>query len=183
MLKTQTLNPVAHGSALAIAANSGGLHTAATLDLSRYLLSQCTIVCSVAPELMKRGQQGPYNIIDESCTHLVNQNGDAWLNQVLLESYETFKGAFNFVEHNQVLTENKGRILDAVVRKVLLMKPDPEAVKEQSSDVGFMGGYAPSPSDFLRSLQPRIPTPKPQVPQKLHTNQAQYILDAHGEPK
>ena len=183
LLKTQVNAPIAHGSATAIIANAGGIHTAATLDLSKYLLSQCTIVCSVAPELISIPGKQPYNIIDQSCNHLVNQNGDAWLNQVLLETYRTFRGAFNFVEHNQILTENKGRILDAVARKILLMKPDPNQVEEKGSSINFSDGYSPSVEDFIKSLQPIMPTPKPQVPQKLHTNQAQYALDKYGEPK
>jgi hypothetical protein len=181
VLKTLTQAPVAHGSALALSNSMGGLHMAATLDLSKYLLSQCTIVCSVAPQVMNNGSK-PYNIIDQSCTHLVNQNGDAWLNQVILETYRTFRGAFNFVEHNQILSENKGRILDAVARKVLLMKPDPNQIKEEKNEIGFSGG-APSVSEFLKSLQPIIPVPKPQTPQKVHTNQVQYALDEFGEPK
>ena len=181
MLKTLVNPAIAHGSAQALL-NRGGIHTAATLDLSKYLLSQCTIVCSVAPELITLPGQNPYNIIDESCTHLVNQNGDAWLNQVILESYQTFQGAFNFVEHNQVLTENKGRILDAVARKILLMKPDPTQSEDVSQDIGF-SSLAPSASEFLKSLQPSMPVPKPKVPQKLHTNQAQYVLDKTGQPK
>lgn len=181
MLKTLTQAPIAHGSALALANATGGLHTAATLDLSKYLLSQCTIVCSVAPQEIRVGGK-TINIIDESCNHLVNQNGDAWLNQVILETYRSFRGAFNFVEHNQVLSENKGRILDAVARKISLVKPDPNQVKQDNNEIGFSGG-APSVEDFIKSLQPVIPTPKPQVPQKVHTNQAQYILDQFGQPK
>lgn len=181
MLKTLVNPAISHGSAAALS-NVGGLHTASTLDLSQYLLSQSTIVCSVAPELISPRGESPYNLIDESCTHLVNQNGDAWLNQVILETYRTFQGAFNFVEHNQVLSENKGRILDAVARKILLMKPDAQHVTEQE-EIGFSSGVAPSASEFLMSLQPSMPTPKPKVPQKLHTNQAQFVLDKSGQPK
>ena len=178
MLKTQMSSPVVHGSAQAIAARNGALHTATSLDLSRYLLSQCTIVCSVAPEKIV-GPDGEYNIIHQACNHLVNQNGDSWLNQVLLESYPTFRGAFNFVEHNQVLSENKGRILDAVARKVTLVKPDPEAYAEVE-EVSPTGGI--SINNFLETLQPRFPTPKPKTPKKIHTNQSQFILGPTGEP-
>lgn len=176
MLKTQTNPATAHGSAAALLGQRG-VHTAASLDLSKYLLSQSTIVCSVAPEIVM-GKK-PYSIIDAACSHLVNQNGDAWLNQVILETYETFRGAFNFVEHNQILSENKGRILDAVARKIILIKPDPSDDVEDVPELG----YAPSASDFLRSLQTPIPKPKPNTPKKMHTNQVQYLLDAQGNPK
>jgi len=182
LIKTQVNNIVALGSAEAFA-DRGHLHSASSLDLSKYLLSQCTIVCSVKPQIINPRNGEPYNIIDESCNHLVNQNGDSWLNDVILETYKTFKGAFNFVEHNQILSENKGRILDAVVRKVYLSKPDPTLVEETGSDIGDSGGYAPSIADFMRSLQPSVPTPRPKVPQKLHTNQVSYVMDENGQPK
>lgn len=175
MLKTLVNPPIAHGSAQALAARTGGLHTAASLDLSRYLLSQCTIVCSVAPEVTRDANK-EYNIIHQACNHLVNQNGDAWLNQSLLESFPSFRGAFNFVEHNQVLAENKGRILDAVARKITLVKPNPDTYQ----DVDLSGGN--SMSQFLESLQPQFPTPKPKTPKKIHTNKAEAILDKNGDP-
>jgi len=177
LLKTLVRPANLHGTAAAILGR-GDIHTAATLDLSRYLLSQSTIVCSVAPEIIQARK--PYNIVDASCSHLVNQNGDAWLNQSLLETYGTFRGAFNFVEHNQILSENKGRILDAVARKIILVKPDGSLEPEEDEE-NFM--FAPSASDFLRSLQPQIPTPKPKTPQKVHTTKVQYYLDEQGHPK
>ena len=180
MLKTLVQPAVAHGSALAIANKTGALHTAANLDLSQYLLSQCTIVCSVYPEIA-HGPNGPYNIIDQSCNHLVNQNGDAWLNQVLLETYGTFRGAFNFLEHNQILSENKGRVLDAVLRDVKLVKADPTLIDSKENDLS--SSIPNSIESFLQSIQPRVPTPKPNTPQKIHTNTLQYMLDAKGQPK
>lgn len=169
------------GSAGAVIGRVGSPHTASTLDLSKYLLSQCTIVCSVIPEIIHPRRGPDYNIIDESCNHLVNQNGDSWLNQVIIESYPSFRGAFNFVEHLQILSENKGRILDAVARKVFLTKPDPDQVKEEGTNI--TNNFAPSFESLLTQLRPTVPTPRPAKPQKLHTNQMQYIIGPDGQPK
>ena len=49
---------------------------------------------------------------------MVNNNDDAWSNEVLKLSHRSFVGAFNFVEHFQNSKYAKGHILDAVLRKV-----------------------------------------------------------------
>lgn len=87
-------------------------------DLSKYsdkdyLFTHATICCSVALE------DNLYYIKPE-CSKFVNDNGNAWANQVLLATYVTFKGAFNFLEHVQIESESKGKILDAVIRPVKL---------------------------------------------------------------
>lgn len=48
----------------------------------------------------------------------VNDNNDAFSRGVLLKSYRTFVGAFNFIEHVQVEALSKGRILDAAIRNI-----------------------------------------------------------------
>ena len=84
-------------------------------DQSRYLLSHCTIMASVAVE------QEPFDyLIRPSSSHLVNNNDDAWSNEVLQMSYRSFVGAFNFVEHFQNSKFAKGHILDSVLRKIKL---------------------------------------------------------------
>jgi hypothetical protein len=72
-----------------------------------YLLSHCTIVAGVEPEANK------YWIVP-SHSKWINENGNAWLNQVLLESYHSFIMAENYLEHIQVKELSKGKILDAV---------------------------------------------------------------------
>jgi len=73
----------------------------------RYLLSHCTAVAGVEVE------QDGHTI----CTpHIqwVNENGNAWQNAVLLESYKSFIMAENYLEHIQIKEFSKGKILDAV---------------------------------------------------------------------
>jgi len=72
-----------------------------------YLLSHATIVAGVESE------DNGYWIVP-SHNKWVNDNGNAWLNQVLLESYRSFIMAENYLEHIQLKELSKGKILDAV---------------------------------------------------------------------
>jgi hypothetical protein len=76
-----------------------------------FLFSHCSIVASVATE--KNG----YHILP-ACTPLVNNNGNAWTNDVLLATFRTFCGAENYLEHVQIPELSKGKIIDAVLRPV-----------------------------------------------------------------
>lgn len=88
-------------------------------DTSKYLLSHCTIMASVMTE------DDPFDyLIKPECSHLVNNNDDAWTNEVLRLSHRSFVGAFNFVEHFQNSNYAKGHILDAVLRKVQVAPPE-----------------------------------------------------------
>ena len=88
-------------------------------DSSSYLLSHCTIMSSVMTE-----EAPEDHLIKPECSHLVNNNDDAWTNEVLKLSHKSFVGAFNFVEHFQNSKYAKGHILDAVLRKVNIAPPD-----------------------------------------------------------
>ncbi len=77
----------------------------------KFLFSHCTIVASVATE-----DNGYY--ITPACTDLVNSNGNAWSNAVLMSTFRTFVGAENYLEHIQIPELSKGKILDAVLRPV-----------------------------------------------------------------
>jgi hypothetical protein len=82
-------------------------------DQTKYMLSHCTIMSSVMTE------PDPMDYwIKPECSHLVNNNDDAWSNEVLKLSHKSFVGAFNFVEHFQNSAFAKGHILDAVLRKM-----------------------------------------------------------------
>jgi hypothetical protein len=87
-------------------------------EQSRYLLSHCTIMSSVMCEEDQDWKIKP------TCSHLVNNNDDAWSNPVLELSHKTFVGAFNFVEHYQNSKHAKGHILDAILRKIQISGPD-----------------------------------------------------------
>lgn len=98
---------------------------------SDYLLTHCTIVCSVdthevtgvkTGSVMDDGQRitrkwADYRIKPE-CDKFINNNLDAWSRPVLLSSYPSFVGAHNFVEHVQVEDLSKGRIIDAAIRDI-----------------------------------------------------------------
>ena len=80
-------------------------------NIKDYLFTHDTIVASVATE-----EDG--FTIKPNCVNLVNANGNAWTNEVLLHCYKTFIGGENYVGHIQVPALSKGKILDAVIRKV-----------------------------------------------------------------
>lgn len=98
-----------------------------------YLLTHCTIVASVNtedapkeihfgsdksktefPELAKKRN---YYITTETAKYM-NANGDAWARDLLKNSYKSFIGAENYLEHVQDPELSKGKILDAVIREV-----------------------------------------------------------------
>lgn len=76
-----------------------------------FIFSHATALCSVNVE-----DNGYY--IKPDCNELVNTNGNSWSSQILLATYKTFVGGFNFVEHLQIESLSKGTILDAVIRPV-----------------------------------------------------------------
>ena len=76
-----------------------------------FLFSHCTIVASVAVE------DDGYSIVP-ACIDLVNNNGNAWSNPVLLATFKSFVGGENYLEHVQVPELSKGKLLDAVLRPV-----------------------------------------------------------------
>lgn len=82
------------------------------VDFSRftpkdYLLSHATIVAGVQPE-------PEYGYIITPHGKWVNDNGNAWFNQVILETYTSFLMAYNFQEHIQIPEMAKGFVIDAV---------------------------------------------------------------------
>jgi hypothetical protein len=107
----------------------------AQFDPNRFLLTHATIVSSVdvedAPQV--RLSSDPFQpdasegespiirpwsdyLIKPECSQFVNQNGDAWERKLLMSTYKTFCGAENYLEHVQVPSLSKGKILDAVAR-------------------------------------------------------------------
>ncbi len=103
-----------------VLSNRGGLRTAYrdidvdwnVYNIRDYLFTHDSIVASVATE--KDGYT-----IRPAAEELVNANGNAWTNEVLLNCYKTFIGGENYYEHVQVPSLSKGKILDAVIREVL----------------------------------------------------------------
>ncbi|MDB4278155.1 hypothetical protein N9917_00995 [Deltaproteobacteria bacterium] len=101
------------------------------LDPDKYLLSHATIVASVDVDhvpnvktgrVIEHGKSinrkyGLQRITPETAKY-INNNGDSWDRPVLLQSFRTFVGAHNFLEHVQIEEQSKGRILDAVARDI-----------------------------------------------------------------
>ena len=96
-----------------------------------FLLTHATIVASVdveSPQGVKLGHQmedgfrvnrryGDYRV-KPVCDKFINNNLDAWSRPVLLKAFETFVGGHNFVEHVQIESQSRGRIIDAVARRI-----------------------------------------------------------------
>jgi hypothetical protein len=82
-----------------------------TFTQDQFLFSHCSIVASVKAE-------ADCFRIDPVCSPLVNKNGNAWTNPVLLATFRSFIGGENYVEHIQVPELSKGKLLDAVIRPV-----------------------------------------------------------------
>jgi hypothetical protein len=77
----------------------------------RYLFSHASICASVEVE-----EDG--HTIKPACNELVNNNGNAWTNQILKATFKSFIGAQNFLEHDQDPEKSKGTIIDTVLRPV-----------------------------------------------------------------
>lgn len=82
------------------------------INPDRYLFTHCSIVSSC-----QVGDNGYY--INPPTDELVNNNGNAWSDPVLLATFKSFIGAENFYEHQQIPALSKGKILDACLRPVL----------------------------------------------------------------
>lgn len=88
-------------------------------DPEKYLLTHCTIIASVNvdPEV-------EYHITPKTAK-FVNNNGDSWESDLLSKVYKTFIGSYNFLEHVQVPSLSKGKVIDAALRKIPL-EDDPK---------------------------------------------------------
>jgi hypothetical protein len=84
-------------------------------NLNDYIFTHNTIVASVAHDEMDS------HTITEASVPTINANENAWLSEVLgppTNIYRSFVGAENFYEHVQDFRLSKGKVLDAVLRKV-----------------------------------------------------------------
>jgi len=99
-------------------------------DPKDYLLTHCSIVASVDTEdgpgpLGKHlvdGFQVDRQFSDYYVTSntipWVNNNNDAFERRILLATYRTFVGSYNYVEHLQIPALSKGKIIDAAARDI-----------------------------------------------------------------
>lgn len=88
----------------------------------KYLLSHCTIVAAVETELANPNDPKSDYYIHPAYSKLINNNGDAWSKKMLAICYKTFIGANNYLEHVQIPELKKGKVIDAVLREVVIGK-------------------------------------------------------------
>jgi len=88
----------------------------------KYLLSHCTIIASVDVDLANPKDSKTDYLIHPEFSKFVNNNGDAWTKGVLKNSYKTFVGGENYLEHVQIPELSKGKIIDAVPREIVIGK-------------------------------------------------------------
>lgn len=96
----------------------------------KYLLTHCTIMASVdvedtgeiTGESVKTAEGAEINrphseyLVTPETSKYINGNGDCWERQLLLNTYTTFIGAENYVEHVQIPELSKGKVIDAIAR-------------------------------------------------------------------
>lgn len=100
-------------------------------DPKDFLLTHATIVASVDTEDVTTEQASRYSRSDfqanrkfanfrvkSECEPWLNNNHDGWERELLLNTYRTFVGAENYVEHVQIPEQSKGKIIDAVARDI-----------------------------------------------------------------
>ena len=94
----------------------------AKYDPGKWLLSHSTIMASVDTELANsKEKKSDYYIRPEHSVY-VNNNGDAWERELLRGTYKTFLGADNYIEHIQIESLSKGKVIDAALREVIIGK-------------------------------------------------------------
>lgn len=108
----------------------------ADYDPKEYLLSHVTIMAGVETE-----QGDDQNVdftdyfIQADYEPFINDNYDAWTTKVLLNSYKTFMGAENYVEHVQVKENSRGKIIDCVPRWIMVQTADGSEIRVLYLDI------------------------------------------------
>lgn len=87
----------------------------ATVELSSndYVFAQASIVSSAMLE------QNSYKVHPLTAKY-INSNGDGWSNETLKNNYESFIGAYNYVNHVQEHEKAVGFLGDAALRKIIV---------------------------------------------------------------
>lgn len=94
----------------------------ATYDPSKWLLSHVSIMASVDVDLAKPGDPKSNYLIKPEYSIFVNNNGDSWERALLAAASKTFLGADNFIEHVQIPSLSKGKVIDVALREVPFTK-------------------------------------------------------------
>lgn len=87
-------------------------------DPSKWLLSHVTIMASVDLEEAIPGDPKSAYLIKPEHSIFVNNNADCWERELLANTYKTFLGANNYIEHVQLPEHSKGKVVDVALREV-----------------------------------------------------------------
>lgn len=90
--------------------------------INRQAVHNCTIIASVDTDLADPKDPKSDYLIKPELSGFVNNNGDAWTKGVIKNSFHTFIGGDNFLEHVQVDCLSKGKIIDAALREIVVGK-------------------------------------------------------------
>jgi hypothetical protein len=99
----------------------------AAYDPAKWLLSHVTIIASVDVDIADSGKckKNECNyLIKPEYSLFVNNNGDSWERNLLKSCYGTFLGADNFIEHVQIPSLSKGKVIDVALREIPFTKKD-----------------------------------------------------------
>jgi hypothetical protein len=94
----------------------------AKYNIDQWLLSHATIIASVDTELANPKDKKSNYLIKPEYSIFVNNNGDSWERELLKKCYQTFVGSDNYLEHVQIESLSKGKIVDVALREVPFTK-------------------------------------------------------------
>ncbi|MCX6224486.1 MAG: hypothetical protein NTV01_07000, partial [Bacteroidia bacterium] len=118
----------------------------------KYLLSHVTIIASVDVDLANSKDLKSDYYIKPEYSNLVNNNGDAWTKGVIKNTYRTFIGGHNFLEHIQQEELSKGRIVDAALREIVIGK-DKEGKELTTYYVDILVATDRKHDDLVRKIE------------------------------
>jgi len=118
----------------------------------KYLLSHVTIIASVDTDLADPKDPKSGYLIKPEFSKLINNNGDAWTKQVLINSYRSFIGGENYLEHVQIPELSKGKIIDAVPREIVIGK-DKEGKELTSLYIDILVATNRKHDELVRQIQ------------------------------
>ena len=118
----------------------------------KYLLSHCTIIASVDVDLADPKKANSDYLIHPEFSKFVNNNGDAWTKGVLKNSYKTFVGGENYLEHVQIPELSKGKIIDAVPREIVIGK-DKEGKELTTHYIDILVATDRKHNDLIRKIE------------------------------
>jgi hypothetical protein len=118
----------------------------------KYLLSHASIIAAVDVDLADPKNPKSGYLIKPEFSKFINNNGDAWTKGVIKNSYKTFIGADNFLEHCQISELSKGKIVDAALREIVIGK-DKEGKELTTYYVDILVATDRKHEDLVRKIE------------------------------